>query len=148
MFRLTFLPAIVLGCLPVTDPVKPPEELTLKSSYSRKALVDGARQIRVNLKIDEKGNGTGTIELDPNSIEEWGSTCMAIQTLSVQVQLVDGDSQTAKGRRLYALKETRLDERLRNQPKFYLIRPTQAGASMMLVFVDDAGKFRDVVELK
>ena len=148
MFRLTLLPAIVLGCLPVTDPVKPPEELTLKSSSSRKILVDGARQIRVHLKLDDKGNGTGSIDLDPNFIDEWGSTCIAIQTIAVQVQLVDEDAQTAKGRRLYALKEVSLDERLRNHPKFYLIRPTQAGAPMMLVFVDDAGKFRDVVEVK
>ena len=53
------------ACLP-----PPPEELALKSEYSRDWLVPGARRVSLSLTLDPSGTGSGTLTLDPNIQDE------------------------------------------------------------------------------
>ena len=136
-------------CLVIVLPgTKEPEEVTLKSSYSPTILVDGARQLRLKVTIDPKGRGTGMLELDPNIIDEWGSTCIAVQEYSVSIKLVESKEQSAKGRRLYEIRVKGDEGMPEGQPRWYLIRPVVGNSPTLLVFVDDKGTFQDVLSLQ
>jgi hypothetical protein len=136
-------------CLVIVLPgTKEPEELALKSNYSPTVLVNGARQVRLKVTLDPKGRGTGTLETDPNFIDEWGSTCIAIQEYSVSIKLVESKEQTAKGRRLYEIRLRGDEGKVEDQPRWFLIRPVVGNSPTLLVFVDDKGKFQDVLALQ
>jgi hypothetical protein len=122
------------------------ENLALKSTYSKEMLVSGARQVHLSLKLDEKGNGSGTLTFDPNIHDEFGSTCIAINDVPVQVRLVLEDGSAAKGRRVYELKPTGNEGKVDDgREHWLLIRPLKAGAPAALVFVDKDGKVQDVL---
>jgi hypothetical protein len=130
---------------PRSSACEPPgEELTLKSAYSAKPMVDRARQVRLVLTLDAAGNGSGTLTLDPNIIDELGSTCIALDEIPVHVRLIADDEATAKGRRVYELKRVE-EEGREGLGQWLLIRPLKAGAPLSLVFVEKDGKVRDVV---
>jgi hypothetical protein len=127
----------------------PAETLTLKSGHSREWLVPGARQVHLSITLGQTGSGSGTLTLDPNIHDEWGSTCIAIHEVRVRVRLVQDDRRDAKGRRLYELMPVG-DE---DQPdatgdRWLLVRPAKAGAPCSLVFTDKDGKMQDVVMLE
>jgi hypothetical protein len=126
------------ACLP------PGEELTLKSAYSAKPTVDGARQVRLQLRLDAAGSGSGTLTLDPNIVDEFGSTCIALDESPVRIRLIADDEATAKGRRIYELKRIE-DEGKEGLGRWLLIRPVKTGTPSSLVFVEKDGKVRDVV---
>ena len=125
------------------------EELTLKSAYSGKVLVAGARQVHLSVTLDEKGDGSGTLTLDPNLHERERSTTAAVRQIPVRVQLVRDEEQSAKGRRLYELKKTGPEGKLEEAGgRWFLVKPIREGTPCWLVFADQDGKFRDVVALE
>ena len=128
---------------------KSAETLTLKSTYSDKKVVSDARQVRLSVKIDDKGNGSGTLTLDPNLHNDLGSTQIATTQIPVRVRVVLDDGRDAKGRRLYELKrvgdEGKVDE---GGERWFLVRPLKTTVPAMLIFADDAGKFREVLTLE
>jgi hypothetical protein len=126
------------ACLP------PGEQLTLKSAYSAKPLIDGARQVRLHLRLDAAGTGSGTLTLDPNIVDELGSTCIALDDIPVRIRLVADDDAAAKGRRVYELRRVE-EEGREGLGTWLLIRPLKAGAPSSLVFLENDGKVRDVV---
>lgn len=142
------LVAALFGLLtggPCSTACEPPgEELTLKSAYSAKPMIDRARQVRLALKLDAAGRGSGTLTLDPNIVDELGSTCIALDEIPVHVRLIADDQATAKGRRVYELKRVE-EEGREGLGQWLLIRPLKAGAPSSLVFVEKDGKVRDVV---
>ena len=66
---------------------RPNDSLTLKSGYSGKWLAGGARRVHLTVTLDEKGNGSGTLTLDPNIYEGAKATQIAIQKIPVRVRL-------------------------------------------------------------
>jgi hypothetical protein len=145
---LNLLPFATMCLVVVLPGTKEPEELALKSNYSPTFLVDGARQVRLKATLDPKGNGNGTLALDPNIVDEWGSTCIAIQEYSVSIKLVESKEQSAKGRRLYEIRVKGDEGMPEGQPRWLLIRPVVGGTPTLLVFLDDKGKFQDVLALQ
>lgn len=125
---------------------KESEDLSLKSDYSGKFVVDGARRVFLTLTLDDKGNGSGTLSLDPNIVDEWGSTCIAVQTYSIRARVVESDEQAVKGRRLYELKKIG-DEGIveKGSARWFLIRPLKEGSPTWLVFADENGRFQDIL---
>src|SRR5262245_40725261 len=106
---------------------KPSEKLTLKSGYSGKMLVEGGRKVSLSVALDGKGNGSGTLRLDPNIHEGNTSTQIAIHEISIQLRLIPDEGQAAKGRRLYELRKVVMDDslgRAKVEPvRWLLVRP-------------------------
>src|SRR5262245_27307162 len=128
------------ACLP------PGEQLSFKSAYSATPIVPGARQVFVRLSLDAAGDGSGVVVFNPNIIDEFGSTCIAIKDVPVRARLIVEEGAAAKGRRVYELKPTGDEGKVeQGQEHWLLIRPLKAGVPSTLVFVDKDGKFRDVV---
>src|SRR6476469_4732160 len=73
------------------------DTLTLKSGYSGKWLAGGARRVHLTVTLDEKGNGSGTLTLDPNIYEGAKATQIAIQKIPVRVRLAHDEEAAAKG---------------------------------------------------
>jgi len=122
------------------------EQFELKSAYSKDPLVSGARQVHLTITLDDKGNGSGTLTLDPNIHDEFGSTCIAINNVPVQVRLVRDEGSAAKGRRIYELKRTGDEGKVEEgREHWLLIRPLKTGTPAALVFVDKDGKVQDVL---
>ena len=128
---------------------RPNDSLTLKSGYSGKWLAGGARRVHLTVTLDEKGNGSGTLTLDPNIYEGAKATQIAIQKIAVRVRLAHNEEAAAKGRRLYELRrsgeEGKVDE---TGEHWLLVRPLKAGAPSWLVFADMDGKVQDVLMLE
>jgi hypothetical protein len=128
---------------------KTSEELTLKSAYTGKVLVAGARQVHLSVTLDEKGNGSGTLTLDSNLHVGLRSTTAAVRQIPVRVQLVRDEEQSAKGRRLYELTESGPEWKVKyGDGRWFLVQPIREGTPCWLVFVDQDGKFRDLVALE
>jgi hypothetical protein len=142
------LVAALVGLLasePRSAACEPPgEQLSLKSAYSARPMINGARQVRLLLKLDAAGNGSGTLTLDPNITDGLRSTCIAFDESPVRVRPLADDEATAKGRRVYELKRVE-EEGREGLGQWLLIRPLKAGAPSSLVFVEKDGKVRDVV---
>jgi hypothetical protein len=138
------LVGLVAGPLRSTACEPPGEVLTLKSAYSAKPMVDGARQVRLQLRPDASGGGSGTLTLDPNIVDDLGSTCIALTEIPVRVRRILDDEAAAKGRRVYELNRVE-EEGKEGLGRWLLIKPLKAGAPSSLVFVERDGKIRDVV---
>jgi hypothetical protein len=138
------LVGLLTGGLRSTACEPPGEQITLKSAYSAKPIIGGARQVRLALKLDAARSGSGTLTLDPNIIDELGSTCIALDVTPVHVRLIADDEATAKGRRVYELKRVE-EEGREGLGRWLLIRPLKTGVPSSLIFVDNDGKVRDVV---
>jgi hypothetical protein len=149
LWRTLAMAGLLAIGLPARADDKSAEALTLKSAYSDKKVISDARQVRLSVKLDDKGNGSGTLTLDPNLHNDLGSTQIAITEIPVRVRVVQDDGRDAKGRRLYELKrvveEGKVDERGEH---WFLIRPLKTTAPAMLIFADDAGRFREVLTLE
>src|SRR5262245_60969385 len=128
---------------------KPPEKLSLKSGYSGKMLVDGARRVSLSVTLDAKGGGSGTLTLDPNIRDGARSTTIAVREIPIRAQLVRDEEQAAKGRRLYELKRTgpegKVDE---SGERWFLVRPLKEGRARWLLFADKDGRFQDILVLE
>jgi hypothetical protein len=128
---------------------RPADQFTLKSGYSGKWLAGGARRVHLTVTLDEKGNGSGTLTLDPNIYEGTKATQIAIHKIAVRVRLAHDEEAAAKGRRLYELRrsgdEGKVDE---TGEHWLLVRPLKAGAPVWLVFADRDGKVQDVLMLE
>jgi hypothetical protein len=142
------LTATVICLVAFPTYAKPSEELTLKSSYSRNYLVDGARQVCLKVTLDEKGRGDGKLVLDPNIVDGWGSTCIAPREYSVSIRLVESKEEAAKGRRLYEIRVKDNEGREGNRSHWFLIRPLKESSPSFLVFMDRDGNFKDVLAMQ
>ena len=149
--------AAVLLCLVVLNfrlcaDERRPDKLTLKSGYSGKVLIDGARQIYLSATLDEEGKGWGKLAFDPNIREGNTSTQIAIQEIPIELRLVRGEEQAAKGRRLYEVKRsTPLDpmgKAKEDGDHWFLVRPLKEGMPCWLVLAGKDGKVQDVLMLK
>jgi hypothetical protein len=120
-----------------------PQRLHLKSAYSPKPFLDGARQIHLNVTIDDKGNGRGVLTFDPNIHDKTGSTQIALREVPIKVRLLD--EQDGKGRRLYEL--TSLEAK-KGGERWVLVRPLRGGTPSWLVFTEMGGEFRDAVPVE
>jgi hypothetical protein len=128
---------------------KSPETLTLKSGYSGKVLVDGARRVSLSVTLDEKGDGSGTLTLDPNIRDGARSTTIAIRDIPVRVRLVPDEGQAGKGRRLYELRRTGPEGKAEEGgERWFLAGPLKGGTPCWLVFADKDGKFQDILVLE
>jgi hypothetical protein len=78
MSRGAVLVCLVVVGLQAWADDQPPEKLTLKSGYSGKVLVNGARRVSVSMTLDEKGGGSGALTLDPNIVDGGASTTIAV----------------------------------------------------------------------
>ena len=140
-----------LGACPLSPP---PTTLTLKSHYTGKAIVDGARRITITATLDAKGGGTGTITFDPNTYTGTSATQIAIQSRAIRLEQVQDDEHAAKGRRLYAITIESRDETIHKRslslqkPRRFLVVPEAKGQSSWLVLTDESGKFRDIIVLE
>lgn len=127
---------------------KPPEQLALKSGYSGNVLVAGARRISVSVTLDEKGDGSGTLTLDPNIVDKDRSTTIAIKTIPVRIRLIRDKEHTAKGRRLYEMMRTGPEGKIEEGgDRWFLVRPLKNDMPWRLIFADRDGKFQDVLTL-
>jgi len=126
-----------------------PETLTLKSGYTGKMLVDGARRVGLSVTLDAKGDGSGTLKLDPNISDGAISTTIAVREIPVRVRLVADEGQAGKGRRLYELKRTGPEGKVEEGgERWFLVRPLKKGAPSWLVFADKDGNFQDILVLE
>ena len=66
---LVLLVGVGGGDLRVRAEDRPEDSLTLKSGYSGKWLAGGARRVHLTVTLDRKGDGSGTLTLDPNVYE-------------------------------------------------------------------------------
>jgi|GEM_PF-3892508 len=135
--------------LPARAEDRPTATIHLKSGYSGKWLVAGARQVRLSVTLRASGNGSGTLTLDPNIYEGGTATQIAIRQIEVRVELVHDDEQSAKGRRLYELKKTGLDGKVgAADERWFLVKPIKEGMPCWLLFADRDGKFQEVLILE
>lgn len=151
--RAVVLVAALAGLVLVEGPVraedKPPQKLTLKSGYSGKPLVDGARRVRLSVSLDESGNGSGVLTFDPNVVDGKRSTAAAVREIPVQIQLTRDEEQTTKGRRLYELKKTGPEGKVEEgDHRWFLVKPLKEGTPCWLVIADKDGKVQDVLVLE
>jgi hypothetical protein len=124
------------------------EKILLKSNYSGKRMIDGARRVILSATLDDK-DGWGTLSFDPNVYDGDTATQIAIEQISVRLELVQDDEHAAKGRRLYELKRVEEGCRIDVGPaRWFLIKPLKAGQPAWLVFADKDGKFQDVLTLE
>lgn len=141
--------AVLAGLAAVETSVRadgPSETITLKSGYSPDWLVDHARQVHLSMTLNKTGSGSGTLTFDPNIHDEWGSTCIAIHEVRVQVRLIGDDGRDAKGRRLYELRPVGEEGKVvQDGERWFLVRPLKAGAPCSLVFADKDGKVQDIL---
>src|SRR5262245_2060167 len=143
------LAGVALFQLPAQAADRRLEELTLKSGYSGNWLVSGARRVSLSVTLNHRGSGSGTLTLDPNIYDRGTSTQIAMHEIAVQVQLVQDDEQTAKGRRLYELKRTGLDGAVEHGgERWFLVRPIKERTPSSLIFADKEGKLHDVLMLE
>ena len=149
LWRTLAMAGLLAIGLPARADDKSAEALTLKSVYSDQKVVSDARQVRLSMKLDDKGNGSGTLTLDPNLHDQFGATQIAITEVPVRVRLTRDDGRDAKGRRLYELRpvgaEGKIDE---DGDHWMLVRPLKAGSSSLLIFADKSGKFQDILTLE
>jgi hypothetical protein len=132
--------------LPARAKDRPTATINLKSGYSGKWLVAGARRVSLSVTLRVSGNGSGTLTLDPNIYEGGTSTQIAIHQIAVRVELIHDDEQSAKGRRLYELKQTGLDDKLEaRRERWFLVKPIREGMPCWLVFADKDGTLQDVL---
>lgn len=117
-----------------------PQRLDLKSAYTGKVIIDGARQVHLKITIDDKGKGTGVLTFDPNMHDKLRSTEIALREIPVLVQL--RDEQDEKGRRLYDLSNTQEPAK---GDRWMLVRPLKGGSPSWLMIFDKNGQFRDAV---
>jgi hypothetical protein len=128
---------------------RPEDSLTLKSGYSGKWLAGGARRVHLTVTLDKRGDGSGTLTLDPNVYEGGTATQIAIQKIPVRARLAHDDEAAAKGRRLYELRRSEEEGKVdKTGEHWLLVRPFKAGAPCWLVFVDKDGKAQDVLLLE
>jgi hypothetical protein len=128
---------------------KPSEKLDLKSGYTGKVLVDGARRVVLSVTLDDKGGGSGTLTLNPNIVAGGRSTLIAVRDIPVRLRLVQDEGQAGKGRRLYELQRTGPEGKVEEGgERWFLVRPLKAGAPCWLVFADKDGKFQDILMLE
>jgi hypothetical protein len=128
---------------------KPAEEFDLQSEYSDTPFFGFNRQVSVGVTIGGGGSGSGVLTLDPNIRKGRESTLIAIQNIPVKLKLVQDKTETAKGRRLYELREVGLEGQVDAGPVRWLLAvPLKAGAPCWLMSVDENGKFQDIVMLK
>jgi hypothetical protein len=151
--RTSVLVAVLVSLL-LTQPQvraddKPSEKLTLKSNYSGKVLLHGARRVNLSLTLDKMGGGSGMLTLDPNISDGMISTTIAIRTIPIQLQVVHDDEQAAKGRRLYELKAMGHEGKAeQKENRWFLVKPLKKGMPCWLVFANKDGKFQDVLILQ
>ena len=128
---------------------KPPEKLALKSGYSGKVLVGGARRVSLSVVLDEKGGGSGILTLDPNIWDGERSTAIAIREIPIRLRLAQDEGQAGKGRRLYELKRAGPEGQAEEGgERWFLVRPLKEGMPYWLVFADKDGKFQDILVLE
>jgi len=128
---------------------KPPEKLVLKSGYSEKVLVEGARRVSLSITLDEKGGGSGTLTFDPNIRNGETSTQIAIKEIPIRVRLARDEGQAGKGRRLYELRRAELEGQPEEErARWFLVRPLKEGMPCWLVLADKDGKFQDILVLE
>lgn len=146
--------AAVLACLAAIEPRvraddTPAEMLTLKSGYSGKVLVAGARRIGLSVTLDEKGDGSGTLMFDPNIVDGLRSTTIAIKTIPVRIRLIRDEEHAARGRRLYELVMTGPEGKVvEGGERWLLVRPLKKDGPYSLIFEDKNGKVQDVLVLE
>jgi hypothetical protein len=146
---LVVLAGLAGGAPRVRAEDRPEDRLTLKSGYSGKWLAGGARRVHLTVTLGEKGNGSGTLTLDPNIYEGATATQIAIQKIPVGVRLAHDEEAAAKGRRLYELRRSEEEGKVdKTGEHWLLVRPLKAGAPCWLVFVDKDGKVQDVLMLE
>jgi hypothetical protein len=131
---------------------RPQETLDLASAYTGRVLVDGARRVSLSLTLDDKGNGSGVLGLDPNVRDGDTSTAAAVLSIPVRVRLVRDEEQVAKGRQLYELSwAPRGDGPEGAGPgpggRWFLVKSLQKGAPCWLVFTGEDGVVQDVLTL-
>jgi hypothetical protein len=148
------LTGLALADLKACPEIKPAEKLTLKSHYTGKVIVDGARQIFLTVTMDSKKGGSGTLTFDPNIYENGTATQIAIHNIAIRMELVPNEDHAAKGRRLYALKRDGVDDflgraRLQEEPaRWFLAIPEEDGMPAWLILADHDGKFQDIIVLE
>jgi hypothetical protein len=135
--------------LPSRAEERPTATINLKSGYSGKWLVAGARRVSLSVTLGASGNGSGTLTLDPNIYDRGTATQIAIHQIDVRVELIHDDDQSAKGRRLYELKKTGLDGKVEaGDEHWFLVKPIKEGMPCWLLFVDKDGKFEEALILE
>ena len=136
------LTGLALVDLKACPEIKPAEKLTLKSRYTGKVIVDGARQVTLSVTLDEKGGGLGSLTFDPNIYENGTATQIAIHKYLIRMQPVRDEEYAAKGRRLYELKREILEDslgkdRLKDEPvRWFLVIPEKPGTPSWFVLAD------------
>ena len=142
---------LALACLVVSEfqvnaAEKPVAKgLALQSRYSDTPFFGFNRQISLGAGIDDKG-GLGILTFDPNIRKGRESTKIDIKTILVRLKVVQDETETAKGRRLYELREFVWGD---DGPVCWLLAvPLKKGAPCWLMSVDENGKFQDIVMLK
>jgi hypothetical protein len=98
----------------------------------------GGHWLRLHVTLDKKGNGKGTLDIDPNiqGYNEFGDptdvTQIAIKNVDITVEAVKLDDPAKKGRRLYEIKGKELKTRL-----FLVVSPKEAGPNRLIVHGND-----------
>jgi hypothetical protein len=149
---------LVLACLVAVEfrvkaAEKKAEELNLRSEYSDAPLLKGGREVGLAVTLNEKGGGSGILTLDPNIQREdkngiISKTLLPDAVISVQLKLIQDKAETAKGRRLYELREVENGKVDTGRVRWYLAVPLKEGAPCWLMSADENGKFQDIVMLR
>jgi hypothetical protein len=145
----SFTLAMVFGATAIFGPSatlregdkKGSQALNLETKHFKQAIISNAKTVGLEVKLDGKGSGKGTLSLDPNRRYNDGlSTGIAVTLVKVTLKEVQAEEQANKGRRIYEISGKGLD-RLR------LMVPTKSDGVCWLLIAGKDG-IEDIVEMR
>lgn len=114
--------------------------LRYESAYSEQPLLRHAKTIGLEVTLDGKGGGRGTLILDPNTRRGKVSTLIAQEMVKVTLKQVEDEKHAKEGRQVYELQGKGLD-------RVRVAVPVKENEPSMLLIGGNDGKI-NVIEMR
>lgn len=130
------------------DDPKAERTIQMESKYISKGIIGTAKTIGLEVKLDGKGGGTGTLTLDPNHRSGQLSTLMAITDMKVKLQEIKPDETGNKGRQLFEISGKKLEKELdKGVDRLLLMVPKNEDAPCWLLLLSKEG-VEDMIQMR